>query len=728
MFTTPRGLTEEPAAELVAAQMRAFGWDPQLDLVEPGRPNVVAVVEGDGPGPTLMFEGHTDVVTEGDPAGWTVDPFGAELADGRIWGRGSADMKSGVAAMLFAVDALQRAGSFPGRIVLGALVDEEGMMAGAKHFVASGRAAGVDAVICCEPEGGEICHVAKGALRLRIDLAGKMAHGAMPFQGRNPNRAAGHVLVALAELEARVQAVHGEHPYLGRVWITPTVLRSGEPAQMNVMPADASAWVDVRTVPAVDHAALVEQVRELVASTAAEHGIDGRLTVVDDRPAVATPEDHGLVRSVWAAHTLHGDGLPRLGGVPGATDGTVLTSRTGMASVVYGPGGKWIAHQADEFVEVDDIVAPRAGVRRRGPPVPQRRGLSSMPQPALRRGARNDITDVAGIAVGHHHRIGRGWLTGTTVLVAPDGSVGGVDVRGGGPGTRETDCLAPTTMVSRVDAVCLSGGSAYGLDAAGGVVRWLEERHRGFQVGPDPGHVVPIVPAAVLFDLGRGAFANRPDASFGARAVTAARPRAVAQGTVGAGAGARSSRLKGGIGSASVVLPSGITVAALVALNSSGSAIDLATGLPWGADRGIGDEFADLRRRPSRAELRAHLELPLIPPPANTTLAVVATDAILDKPECTRLAVAAHDGMARAIDPIHTYGDGDVAFTIAHRAREVPLDAPPVRIATARYPSLSAVIAAAADVVARAVVHAVLHATSAGGMLSYRDQFPSAFR
>ena len=132
-------------------------------------------------------------------------------------------------------------------------------MAGAKDLVARGRTAGVDGVICCEPEGGEICHVAKGALRLRLDFTGKMAHGAMPFQGRNPNRAVGAAIGALAELEAAVQERHGEHPHLGQVWITPTVLRAGEPVQMNVMPAGASVWVDVRTIPSVDHAALVAE-------------------------------------------------------------------------------------------------------------------------------------------------------------------------------------------------------------------------------------------------------------------------------------------------------------------------------------------------------------------------------------------------------------------------------------------------------------------------------------
>lgn len=348
-----------------------------------------------------------------------------------------------------------------------------------------------------------------------------------------------------------------------------------------------------------------------------------------------------------------------------------------------------------------------------------------MMETALCIGPRNDITDVAGIAVGHHQRATRGWLTGTTVITTPDGTVGGVDIRGGGPGTRETDCLAPTTMVSRVDAVCLSGGSAYGLDAAGGVMAWLAEQHRGFPVGPEPHHVVPIVPAAVLFDLGRGRFANRPDASFGAAAAAAARARQIRQGTVGAGTGARAARAKGGIGSASVVLPSGITVAAIVALNSGGSAIDLGTGELWGASRGIGDEFAHLRR-PTSADLRAHLALPTTPPPMNTTLAIVATDAILEKHECTRLAGAAHDGMARSIDPIHTYGDGDVAFALATGRVPVPVDAPPARLATARFAMLGLVIAAAADAVARAVVHAMVHAETAGGMVSYRDQFPSA--
>jgi putative pantetheine hydrolase len=351
----------------------------------------------------------------------------------------------------------------------------------------------------------------------------------------------------------------------------------------------------------------------------------------------------------------------------------------------------------------------------------------------VRPGTRNDLTDVAGMAVGHFQRRGRGWLTGTTVVIPPVGTAGGVDVRGGGPGTRETDLLDPVNMVPSVDAVCLTGGSAYGLDAATGVMAELERRGRGFQIGAQPGQVVPIVPTAVVFDLGAGgSFGNRPDASFGRRAAINASTRPVRQGTVGAGTGTHAGALKGGIGSASVVLDTGITVAALVVLNSGGSPIDPATGELWGARYGLPGEFAELRR-PSRVDLRGFLDLPWPPrpeQPTNTTLAVVATDADLTKAELTRLAGAGHDGMARAIAPIHTYTDGDVVFTLSTRALPVP-DAPSdgfIRPAVARFTELTPIIAAAADVVARAVVHAALRATSAGTMRAYTDQLPSATR
>jgi succinyl-diaminopimelate desuccinylase len=355
VYDPPTERGEEPAARLVADKMREFGWDPQFDEVAPGRPNVIAVLDGGRPGPTLMFEGHTDVVMEGDVESWSVDPFAATIIEGRLYGRGAADMKSGVAAMLFAAKEIADSRPFPGRLLVGALVDEEGMMLGAKHFVASGRLSGVDAVICCEPEAGEICNVSKGALRLRVDVRGRMAHGAMPYAGCNPNPALAAFVGRLSGLERRYQDETGEHPSLGKVFITPTVVQSGDPIQMNVIPEMASVWIDVRTVPGVDHLALVEAVRTEAESAAGE-SLHTSVEVIDDRPAVETPPDSPVVMALLGAHERVTGEPGRLGGVPGATDGTVLTGRGGVPSVVYGPGGKYIAHQADEYVEVDEIV------------------------------------------------------------------------------------------------------------------------------------------------------------------------------------------------------------------------------------------------------------------------------------------------------------------------------------------------------------------------------------
>jgi succinyl-diaminopimelate desuccinylase len=351
------GAREAPAARLVAETMRSFGWEPQVTEVAPGRPNVVAVVEGGGgPGRTLAFEGHTDVVTEGDPDRWSVDPYGGEIRDGRLYGRGSADMKSGVAAMLHGVRALQLAGPFPGRVLVCALVDEEGLMLGAKHFAGTELARDIDGAIICEPEEGEICTSAKGAIRIRVDLSGAMAHGAMPQHGRNPLPAAGRLLVALTDLQDRLQKTHPAHEHLGEVYVTPTVSRAGALDQINVIPARATVAIDVRTIPGVDHAALVARVRDLAADAGAPDGVTSALSVVDDRPCVEIALDHPLVTALAAAHEDVLREPARYGGVPGATDGTILTRDAGIPTVVYGPGGKWIAHQADEFVGVDDIV------------------------------------------------------------------------------------------------------------------------------------------------------------------------------------------------------------------------------------------------------------------------------------------------------------------------------------------------------------------------------------
>jgi L-aminopeptidase/D-esterase-like protein len=331
------------------------------------------------------------------------------------------------------------------------------------------------------------------------------------------------------------------------------------------------------------------------------------------------------------------------------------------------------------------------------------------------------LTDVPGIAVGHWQRRGRGWRTGTTVVLAPPGTVGGVDVRGGGPGTRETDVLAPTATVDQVHAICLTGGSAYGLAAADGVMRWLAARGRGLRLGPAVHQVVPIVPSAVIFDLGRGgSFANRPDAAFGERAAARASTRPEANGAVGAGTGAVAGGLQGGVGSASALAPGGVRVAALAVVNAVGNVIDPATGLPW-------ERHGHRLRRPSAAERAAIAAAAAAPAPSlNTSIGVVATSAALTKSECHRLAVAGHDGMARAIRPAHGVFDGDTVFALATGRDELrAADATtPLRAVAGRAASLDVLLDVAAQCFAVACTEAVVSARGSGGVPAYQDLCP----
>ncbi|MEV2235855.1 P1 family peptidase [Streptomyces phaeochromogenes] len=322
------------------------------------------------------------------------------------------------------------------------------------------------------------------------------------------------------------------------------------------------------------------------------------------------------------------------------------------------------------------------------------------------------LTDVAGLRVGHATRIGDGWLTGTTVVLAPEGgAVAAVDVRGGGPGTKETDALDPRNVVRKVEALVMTGGSAYGLDSATGVMAWLEERGRGVRVGPDPLHVVPVVPAACVFDLGRGGdFRARPDAATGREAVEAAaasEPGApVAEGSVGAGTGAAVGMMKGGVGTASAVLESGVTVAALVVANAAGSVVQPETGALYGElVQGLLASPAEEVHEAARvrlAEATAKNSLP----PLNTTLAVVATDADLSKAQAQKFAGTAHDGIARAVRPVHLLHDGDTVFALATGARPLAEENPL---------ALNDILAAGADLVTRAIVRAVRAAESVEG-------------
>ena len=329
------------------------------------------------------------------------------------------------------------------------------------------------------------------------------------------------------------------------------------------------------------------------------------------------------------------------------------------------------------------------------------------------------LTDVAGLKVGHHTLADR--PTGcTVVLVDGDGVPGGVAQRGAAPGTRETDLLDPTSLVDKVNAIVLAGGSAFGLDAAQGVVRYLDERKIGWDVGA--AGVVPIVPSAILFDLFVGGDPKvRPTADCGYRAATGASDGAVAEGNVGAGAGATVGKtqglgraMKGGVGTASITLPNGLTVGALVAVNALGDVIDPATGhVVAGVRTADGRALADVRTLIRSGALSQ----PQGTPAGNTTIAVVATNARLTKTEASRMALMADDGLSRAISPAHTMADGDTVFTLA----------------TGRWTgqaNITVIGALAADVLSEAIVRAVTEARSLSGLPAARDlgTVPARFR
>lgn len=327
-------------------------------------------------------------------------------------------------------------------------------------------------------------------------------------------------------------------------------------------------------------------------------------------------------------------------------------------------------------------------------------------------GPSNSITDVPGIKVGHYDQSTGGYRTGTTVIRTESGATAGYSQMGGAPGTKETDLLKPGGQVRAVQAIMLSGGSAFGLDASSGVMRWMEEHKYGV---PVMGGVVPIVPAAILMDLGRGGdFSKRPDASFGYKATEAATSAPVKSGRVGAGMGAG-----WGLGTASVKLSNGWTVGAIVALNPAGSPLDPTTCLPLGLMLELEKEFnlvppkAQECTPPARGGAPGSSE----EAPFNTTIALVATDAPLLDLEAERMAVIANDGLARTVRPIHGIGDGDTVFGLATTNNTRQLT----------NAELGAVFNAAADALGRAVIHAVVDSKQVGtSRVGYCQQYPSA--
>lgn len=349
---------EEKVAHFVADYLRNIGIEVHVEEVVPGRPNVIGIVDSGKPGKTLLFEGHTDVVTEGDAASWNYDPFGAEIIGGKMYGRGTNDTKGNLACMITAVQSILEDGDdFRGKIILCIPVDEEGMMIGIKHFIEQGWADGVDGAIICEPQENQICIAQRGAMRLKITVHGKMAHGAISWSGVNPNWRMAKIITALEQLEKEEQEMHGDHEFLRFPSITPTILQApvtGD-AQINVIPEKCMTTLDIRTVPSQDHDVLLEKIEGIFRRLKAEDpDFHAELEVLENRPATETDRNEPIVRAVHQAVEQVLEKEPVYNGVVGATDGTFLHVH-GVPIVTIGAGDREIPHQVNEYVDVKEL-------------------------------------------------------------------------------------------------------------------------------------------------------------------------------------------------------------------------------------------------------------------------------------------------------------------------------------------------------------------------------------
>ena len=355
------GATEAAVARHVEAWLTKQGFDVEIQDVAPDRPNVVAWLGEKGSGKSLLLEGHTDVVTEGNPAEWMHPPFDADLVDGRIYGRGAADMKSGLAAAMVAAAAIKRSGTtLNGRLVVGALVDEEGDMIGVKHLCTTPIGRELDAAIICEPEQNELCLEQRGVVWARVAIRGRMAHGAMPEAGVNPITALGALLQEVPALERRLRKLCRKSPHLRPPTVTPTIVRAPVQGveQSNVIPSGARLLLDVRLTPGPDEATVTREIdtacRQAMArcpgSTIEWAPVNGF------RLATRVERSEPLVRAMVAGVRRATGRRAVFGGVPGSTDGTILRMQLGIPIVTCGPGHRLIPHQADEYVEVAELV------------------------------------------------------------------------------------------------------------------------------------------------------------------------------------------------------------------------------------------------------------------------------------------------------------------------------------------------------------------------------------
>ena len=352
--------TEAAVAAHVEQWFRQEGFDVEVQPVAPGRPNVLAV-HGEGTAPTLLLEGHTDVVTEGDPEQWSHPPFGADVVEGRIYGRGAADMKSGLAAAMIAAAVLKRSGArLRGRLVVGALVDEEGDMLGVKHLVRTALGRELTAAVICEPEQNELCLEQRGVVWARVTARGRMAHGAMPEAGVNPIVALAALVREAPRLERRLRLLCARSRYLRPPTVTPTIMLApvkGVP-QSNVIPALAQATLDVRLTPGPDADAVAKEIDETCrrAADACPGAIVEWEPINGFRMATQVDRTEPLVRAMARAVRRATGNPARYGGVPGSTDGTILRMELGIPIVTCGPGNRLIPHQVDEYVEVGQLI------------------------------------------------------------------------------------------------------------------------------------------------------------------------------------------------------------------------------------------------------------------------------------------------------------------------------------------------------------------------------------
>ena len=356
------GNTEAKVVEFIADWIRKeLNLEPEINEVLPGRENIILKIDSGKPGRTLMFEGHTDVVSEGVRSLWKHDPFAAEVEDGKIYGRGSCDMKAGVAVNLLTVKAILNSGvNFSGKMILGILCDEEDLMLGVQDFIKQGHADNVDACLVSEPEENQLCISMKGALRIKLTVHGKMAHGAMPLTGINPNTRLAWIILAFQEYEDSLKKKFGKDEYLGWPSVTFTVIQSPpppEPPQLNVMPGETVAYVDIRTIPGQNHKEIKESLGDILKELGTQDpDFNVTMEYLADKPVVSMGKDEPIVITAAQVFRDLTGKEPLYNGVPGATDGTYLRDVKGIPCLVNGPGPRHIPHQTDEYVEIDELI------------------------------------------------------------------------------------------------------------------------------------------------------------------------------------------------------------------------------------------------------------------------------------------------------------------------------------------------------------------------------------